>query len=37
MEAREVTEPVLEYHDPEDRSAVGKLRGRDKKNAFGAL
>jgi coenzyme F420 hydrogenase subunit beta len=37
MEAWEATEPVLEYHDLEDRSAVGKLQGWDKKKAFEAL
>ncbi|ADJ15412.1 Coenzyme F420 hydrogenase/dehydrogenase, beta subunit C-terminal domain [Halalkalicoccus jeotgali] len=37
MDAWELTEPDLEYHDLEDRSAVGKLQGWDKKQAFESL
>ncbi|PSQ02608.1 coenzyme F420 hydrogenase [Halobacteriales archaeon QS_5_70_17] len=37
MRAWELTEPDLEYHDLEDRSAIGKLQGWDKKQAFEAL
>jgi len=37
LEAWELTEPVLDYHDLEDRSAVGKLQGWDKKKAFESL
>ena len=37
LKAWELVEPDLEYHDLEDRSAVGKLQGWDKKNAFESL
>jgi coenzyme F420 hydrogenase subunit beta len=37
MEAWELTEPALEYHDLEDRSAIGGLQSWDKKQAFEAL
>ncbi|MFD1565434.1 Coenzyme F420 hydrogenase/dehydrogenase, beta subunit C-terminal domain [Haloarchaeobius amylolyticus] len=37
MAAWELTEPKLEYHDLEDKSAVGKLQGWDKKKAFESL
>ncbi|MDL5360668.1 Coenzyme F420 hydrogenase/dehydrogenase, beta subunit C-terminal domain [Halalkalicoccus sp. NIPERK01] len=37
MDAWELTEPDLDYHDLEDRSAIGKLQGWDKKNAFESL
>ncbi len=37
LDAWEQTEPILEYHDLEDRSAVGKLQGWDKKKAFESL
>jgi coenzyme F420 hydrogenase subunit beta len=37
LKAWELAEPVLDYHDLEDRSAVGKLQGWDKKKAFEAL
>jgi coenzyme F420 hydrogenase subunit beta len=37
LEAWELVEPELEYHDLEERSAVGKLQGWDKKNAFESL
>ena len=37
MEAWKLTEPVLEYHDLEDRSAIGGLQSWDKKQAFEAL
>jgi coenzyme F420 hydrogenase subunit beta len=37
LRAWELTEPDLDYHDFEDRSAVGKLQGWDKKQAFDAL
>jgi len=37
LDAWELTEPDLDYHDLEDRSAVGKLQGWDKKKAFDAL
>ncbi|ESP88438.1 Coenzyme F420 hydrogenase/dehydrogenase, beta subunit C-terminal domain [Candidatus Halobonum tyrrellensis] len=37
LKAWELTEPDLDYHDLEDRSAVGKLQGWDKKNAFESL
>jgi len=37
LDAWEVTEPHLDYHDLEDKSAVGKLQGWDKKKAFEAL
>ena len=37
LTAWELVEPELEYHDLEDRSAVGKLQGWDKKNAFESL
>ncbi len=37
LKAWELTEPDLEYHDLEDRSAVGKLQGWDKKKAFESL
>ncbi|MFC6716126.1 Coenzyme F420 hydrogenase/dehydrogenase, beta subunit C-terminal domain [Natrialbaceae archaeon GCM10025810] len=37
MKAWELTEPTLDYHDLEDRSAVGKLQGWDKKKAFNSL
>jgi len=37
LQAWEVTEPYLDYHDLEDKSAVGKLQGWDKKKAFEAL
>ncbi|ARS89617.1 Coenzyme F420 hydrogenase/dehydrogenase, beta subunit C-terminal domain [Natrarchaeobaculum aegyptiacum] len=37
MKAWELTEPSLDYHDLEDRSAVGKLQGWDKKQAFESL
>ena len=37
LRAWELTEPDLDYHDLEDRSAVGKLQGWDKKKAFEAL
>ena len=37
MKAWELAEPDLDYHDLEDKSAVGKLQGWDKKQAFEAL
>jgi len=37
LDAWELTEPDLDYHDLEDRSAIGKLQGWDKKQAFEAL
>ncbi|MFP8953322.1 Coenzyme F420 hydrogenase/dehydrogenase, beta subunit C-terminal domain [Natrialbaceae archaeon A-arb3/5] len=37
MDAWELTEPKLDYHDLEDKSAVGKLQGWDKKKAFESL
>ncbi|WP_137290977.1 Coenzyme F420 hydrogenase/dehydrogenase, beta subunit C-terminal domain [Natronorubrum halophilum] len=37
MKAWELTEPDLDYHDLEDKSAVGKLQGWDKKKAFESL
>jgi coenzyme F420 hydrogenase subunit beta len=37
LNAWELTEPHLDYHDLEDRSAVGKLQGWDKKKAFESL
>ncbi|KDE60229.1 coenzyme F420 hydrogenase [Halostagnicola sp. A56] len=37
MKAWEITEPDLDYHDLEDKSAVGKLQGWDKKKAFESL
>ncbi|WP_455448243.1 Coenzyme F420 hydrogenase/dehydrogenase, beta subunit C-terminal domain [Natrinema thermotolerans] len=37
MNAWELTEPKLDYHDLEDKSAVGKLQGWDKKKAFESL
>ena len=37
MDAWELTEPDLDYHDLEDKSAVGKLQGWDKKKAFDSL
>jgi coenzyme F420 hydrogenase subunit beta len=37
VKAWELTEPKLDYHDLEDRSAVGKLQGWDKKKAFESL
>jgi len=37
MEAWELVEGDLDYHDLENRSAVGKLQGWDKKNAFESL
>ncbi len=37
LTAWELTEPHLDYHDLEDRSAVGKLQGWDKKKAFESL
>ncbi|NHN59393.1 MULTISPECIES: Coenzyme F420 hydrogenase/dehydrogenase, beta subunit C-terminal domain [Halorussus] len=37
MEAWELTEPDLDYHDLEDRSAVGGLQNWDKKKAFESL
>lgn len=37
LRAWELTEPDLDYHDLEDRSAIGKLQGWDKKKAFDSL
>jgi coenzyme F420 hydrogenase subunit beta len=37
LEAWELTEPDLDYHDLEDRGAVGGLQSWDKKKAFEAL
>jgi len=37
LDAWNLTEDVLDYHDLEDKSAVGKLQGWDKKKAFEAL
>ncbi|ELY55896.1 Coenzyme F420 hydrogenase/dehydrogenase, beta subunit C-terminal domain [Natronolimnohabitans innermongolicus] len=37
MNAWDLTEPKLDYHDLEDKSAVGKLQGWDKKKAFESL
>ncbi len=37
VKAWEHTEPKLDYHDLEDKSAVGKLQGWDKKKAFESL
>lgn len=37
MDAWELTAPDLDYHDLEDKSAVGKLQGWDKKKAFESL
>ncbi|AGB35995.1 Coenzyme F420 hydrogenase/dehydrogenase, beta subunit C-terminal domain [Natronococcus occultus] len=37
VRAWEHTEPKLDYHDLEDKSAVGKLQGWDKKKAFESL
>jgi coenzyme F420 hydrogenase subunit beta len=37
LDAWELTEPSLDYHDLEDRSAVGKLQSWDKKKAFDSL
>jgi coenzyme F420 hydrogenase subunit beta len=37
LEAWNHTKEVLDYHDLEDKSAVGKLQGWDKKKAFEAL
>ena len=37
LAAWELTEPSLDHHDLEDRSAIGKLQGWDKKQAFESL
>jgi len=37
LDAWTLTKDVLDYHDLEDKSAVGKLQGWDKKKAFEAL
>lgn len=37
LDAWELTEPHLDHHDLEDRSAIGKLQGWDKKKAFDSL
>jgi coenzyme F420 hydrogenase subunit beta len=37
MDAWELTAPDLDYHDLEDRSAIGKLQSWDKKKAFESL
>jgi coenzyme F420 hydrogenase subunit beta len=37
LDAWELTEPHLDYHDLEDRSAIGKLQSWDKKKAFESL
>jgi coenzyme F420 hydrogenase subunit beta len=37
LDAWELTEPDLEYHDLEDRSAIGGLQSWDKKKAFESL
>ena len=37
LNAWELTEGHLDYHDLEDRSAIGKLQGWDKKHAFESL
>ncbi|WP_312911317.1 Coenzyme F420 hydrogenase/dehydrogenase, beta subunit C-terminal domain [Natronosalvus caseinilyticus] len=37
LKAWELTEPILEYHDLEDRSAIGGLQSWDKKKAFESL
>jgi coenzyme F420 hydrogenase subunit beta len=37
LRAWELTEPHLDYHDLEDRSAIGKLQSWDKKKAFESL
>jgi len=37
LEAWELTEPDLDYHDLEDRGAIGGLQSWDKKKAFEAL
>jgi coenzyme F420 hydrogenase subunit beta len=37
MEAWELTEPDLDYHDLEDRGAIGGLQSWDKKKAFDSL
>ncbi len=37
MKAWDITKDDLDYHDLEDKSAVGKLQGWDKKKAFEAL
>jgi len=37
LDAWELTEPHLDYHDLEDKGAVGKLQGWDKKKAFESL
>ncbi|MDX1744572.1 MAG: Coenzyme F420 hydrogenase/dehydrogenase, beta subunit C-terminal domain [Halobacteriales archaeon] len=37
LEAWDLTEPDLDYHDLEDRSAIGGLQSWDKKKAFDAL
>ncbi|MFC3960153.1 Coenzyme F420 hydrogenase/dehydrogenase, beta subunit C-terminal domain [Halovivax cerinus] len=37
LQAWELAEPDLEYHDLEDRSAIGKLQSWDKKQAFESL
>ncbi len=37
LDAWELTEPDLDYHDLEDRSAIGGLQSWDKKKAFEAL
>jgi len=37
LDAWDLVEAELDYHDLEDRSAVGKLQGWDKKKAFEAL
>jgi len=37
LEAWELTEPDLDYHDLEDRSAIGGLQSWDKKKAFESL
>ncbi len=37
LDAWNLTKGVLDYHDLEDKSAVGKLQGWDKKKAFEAL
>jgi coenzyme F420 hydrogenase subunit beta len=37
LEAWELTEPDLDYHDLEDRSAIGKLQGWDEKRVFESL
>ena len=37
LKAWNLTEPDLDYHDLEDRSAIGGLQSWDKKNAFASL